>query len=209
MFLLEPQEIGARHPQQKPVTSFNATVRQGWKDALIAALQFQHVHIKAALQAAVAEGLSDQHGVAGNGDFGEIADLSLVGAQLILWWLAIGQEQAWCQKHVGRTREPDRHADGGKAEQLQGAVAQLLTHVTGEQIHGAAQQGEGAAKEGGEGQGQKDARWSNPAFVAPGFQYWQQTRHDGGVGHNTRNGCHHQRQEPHHAPGAADALRGN
>ena len=96
------------------------------------------------------QGLSDKRGRTWDGDFGEVSSQRLVGAELIIGHISVWQQGARGKQHVARSGEPDRHADGAEAEEIQGPIAQLLADVTGQQIHGAAQQGQGAAQQCGE-----------------------------------------------------------
>jgi len=76
VILLKPQQVVAGDPQQQPVTCFEAAIRQRWQHALGAALQFEHIHIKTALQAAVAEGLAHQAGAGWDRHFCGVAALA-------------------------------------------------------------------------------------------------------------------------------------
>ena len=72
MVLLQTKQICAGDPQQQAILGFDATIGQWRKDSFPTSLKFENVHIKATLQPAVPECLSDQGGRAWDGHFCEV-----------------------------------------------------------------------------------------------------------------------------------------
>ena len=70
--LLEAEEIFTAATQQQAIAQGQGAVGQRRQEALAAAVQLEHVHIKAALQAAAVQRLADQLGTGWNLHLGEI-----------------------------------------------------------------------------------------------------------------------------------------
>ena len=85
--------------------------------------------------------------------------------------------------------------------------SKLAAHLTGKQVHGTAQQREGATEHGGKGQGQQHLGGGDAAALAPALNHRQQAGHDRRVGHKGRHGAHCRNHHRNHPLGAAHRIR--
>ena len=147
MILLQPQQILSGDAQKQMITGLQATVGQRRQQPFTAALQLQDIHIETSLQAAVVQGAAHQFRIPGDGDFRAVAAPFRADGQVIPVAATIRQQNPWGQHQIHGPRQPDRQADQGEAEQLQGSIAQLLADVADQQVHRAAEQGEGSPQD--------------------------------------------------------------
>ena len=207
--LLQAQQVLAGDPQQQVIASLQPSIRQGGEQAFSATLKFQHVHVEAPLQTAVVQRATDQFRIPGNRHFRAVGTGLGIDGELVAVAAPIRQQHPRGEHEIESAGQPDRDADQREAEQFQGSVAELLADVAHQQVHGTAQQGQGAPQHGGEGQRQQHPRGREPPAVAPVLHHRQQRSHHGGVGHDAGHRRDHEGHQGDQTPWGPDPLGGD
>ena len=134
MVLLQAQEVFAAAAEQQAIAQHQGAVRQGGQEALPAAVQLEHVHVEAALQAAAVQRLADQLRIGRDFHFRQVATAGEAGDQVVVVGAAVGQKAIGQQHHHRTAHQPHADADRREAEQAEGAIAELAAHLAGQQV---------------------------------------------------------------------------
>ena len=154
--LLKAQQFLTIAAKQQAITGLQTQLSQRWLQSLALTVHIQHIHIKAALQSAAAQGHTAEGGDRRQHHFREIAVLTERPEVFSLRLTMVGKPAA-AEHEIHSPEQPHGDANGGETEQFQAAIAKAGDQITGQQAGGGADQRESATNQGGEGQGHQDA----------------------------------------------------